>query len=93
MATISRNMLVTAAALGSNLHRNEFEFVSRRMFDLIGDALKRGEPVGLSGFGCFQIRPRSERKGRNPRTGEEHPVARRETVVFIASKKLHQRLR
>lgn len=33
-------------------------------------ALKQGDSVTLVGFGTFDVSERSERSGRNPRTGE-----------------------
>ena len=40
--------------------------------------LEKGDSVSLKGFGTFEVRSRSERTGRNPRTGE--------TLVIPASK-------
>ena len=40
------------------------------MFDLITDALKRGDEVRLVGFGTFSCSRRKASTGRNPRTGE-----------------------
>jgi DNA-binding protein HU-beta len=39
--------------------------------ETIAEALKKGESVPLIGFGIFEVRDRSARTGRNPRTGEE----------------------
>jgi integration host factor subunit alpha len=48
-------------------------------------ALTRGETVKLSSFGTFQVRHKAERIGRNPKTGQEVPIARRRVVVFRPS--------
>ena len=55
-------------------------------------ALENGETVGLSGFGCFQVREKHARPGRNPKTGTEVPVAARRVVLFRASRTLKFRL-
>jgi integration host factor subunit alpha len=39
----------------------------------------------LSAFGTFQIRNKSERIGRNPKTGEEARIKRRRVVTFKPS--------
>jgi integration host factor subunit alpha len=57
-------------------------------FEEIRDALNRGDSVKLSGFGNFQLRDKPQRPGRNPRTGEEIPIAARRVVTFHASQKL-----
>ncbi len=51
-------------------------------------ALTRGETVKLSSFGTFQVRQKSERIGRNPKTGEEALISRRRVVVFHPSRVL-----
>ncbi len=48
-------------------------------------ALTRGETVKLPSFGTFKVRQKSERIGRNPKTGQEVPIARRRVVVFRPS--------
>ena len=48
-------------------------------------ALSRGETVKLSSFGTFQVRQKSERVGRNPKTGDEVPIAPRRVLVFRPS--------
>lgn len=62
------------------------------MFDLIGAALKRAETVKLTTFGSLQVRSRAERLGRNPRTGTEHRISPRHTVVFTPSAQLRDEL-
>ena len=56
--------------------------------DIVCEELSRGETVKLNGFGCFQLRRRAPRKGRNPTTGEEMPVPATTVVTFKPSSKL-----
>jgi integration host factor subunit alpha len=44
--------------------------------------------VKISGFGNFELRTKSERPGRNPKTGEEIPIKARRVVTFHSSQKL-----
>jgi integration host factor subunit alpha len=44
--------------------------------------------VKISGFGNFQLRNKSARPGRNPKTGQMIPIAARRVVTFHASQKL-----
>jgi integration host factor subunit alpha len=55
-------------------------------------ARESGENVKLSGFGNFQLRDKSQRPGRNPKTGETTLIAARRIVTFHASQKLKARL-
>lgn len=62
------------------------------MFRTIAEALCAGEEVKLSGFGNFDVREKSERPGRNPRTGEHVTIAARRVVTFKAGTKLKDRI-
>lgn len=70
------------------LNKREAKEMVETFFDEIRNALNRGDSVKLSGFGNFQLRDKPQRPGRNPRTGEEIPIAARRVVTFHASQKL-----
>ena len=71
------------------LNKREAKDIVDTFFEEIRDALARGEPVKLSGFGNFQVRNKPPRPGRNPKTGETIPIAARRVVTFHASQKLN----
>ena len=71
--------------------REAKEFVDV-FFDVIRDALEKGENVKLSGFGNFDLRQKNQRPGRNPKTGEEIPISARRVVTFRAGQKLKARV-
>ena len=50
--------------------------------DIIAKTLVSGEKVSLSGFGTLDILERSERQGRNPKTGESMVIPASKTVKF-----------
>ena len=56
-----------------------------RTLELIGAALEHEEEVKLARFGNFVVRSKSAREGRNPKTGEEAPIAARRVVTFRPS--------
>jgi len=58
------------------------------IIDIIKGRLSRGEKVLLSGFGCFSVIRRKEKKGVNPQTGEAVVIAGRNSVKFKPSKYL-----
>jgi len=70
------------------LNKRESKDMIEAFFDLITQSLVEGNDVKISGFGNFQIRTKSARPGRNPRTGEVIPIAARRVVTFHASHKL-----
>lgn len=70
------------------LHKRKAKDMVDAFFEVIRDALESGESVKLSGFGNFQLRNKSQRPGRNPKTGKAIPVTARRVVIFHASPKL-----
>ena len=72
--------------------KSDVAAISEAMFEMIGQALMSGETVKLTAFGSLQVRSRAERIGRNPRTGTEHRIPPRYTVVFTPSAQLRDGL-
>lgn len=72
------------------LNKREAKDLVEDFFCEIRDALETGDTVKLSGFGNFQVRSKSQRPGRNPKTGEEIPITARRVVTFHASQKLKE---
>jgi DNA-binding protein HU-beta len=58
------------------------------VFEAISDALKGGDKVQLVGFGNFEVRERSARKGRNPQTGQEIEISASKVPSFKPGKAL-----
>ncbi len=61
-------------------------------FEEIRETLESGVQVKLSGFGNFDLREKSERPGRNPKTGEDIPISARKVVTFRPGQKLKSRV-
>jgi integration host factor subunit alpha len=55
------------------------------VLDTIKQTLQKGETVKIAGFGNFVVRSKRERKGRNPKTGEEIGITPRKVVTFKPS--------
>jgi DNA-binding protein HU-beta len=58
------------------------------MIETIKGRLSRGEKVLISGFGCFSVMKRKEKRGVNPQTGEPVVIRGRNAVKFKPSKYL-----
>lgn len=67
------------------LSRTEAVEMVEYMLGCMKDELRKGEAVKIAGFGNFVVRSKGERKGRNPRTGEEIAITPRRVVTFRAS--------
>ena len=53
-------------------------------------ALKKGDDVGLVGFGTFKVAKRKARKGRNPQTGETIKIKAAKVPKFVPGKALKE---
>ena len=83
--TLTRADLTEAVFQAVGLSRNESAQMVEDILEELCAALARDEDVKLSSFGTFHVRSKSERMGRNPKTGEEVPIAPRRVLVFRPS--------
>lgn len=74
------------------LQKKESRQLVDHFFETIRHTLEHGQDVKLSGFGNFILRDKSERPGRNPKTGEEIPVVARRVVTFKSGLKLKNKI-
>jgi integration host factor subunit alpha len=74
------------------LNKREARELVEMFFEELRAALANGEQVKLSGFGNFDLRDKSRRPGRNPKTGEEIPITARRVVTFRPGQKLKTRV-
>jgi integration host factor subunit alpha len=61
-------------------------------FDIIKSELEKGNPVMVSGFGKWSVKSKKERRGRNPKTGEDVIINARKVVTFKPSPVLRDEL-
>jgi len=74
------------------LNKREAKEMVDLFFEEVRLVLESGEQVKLSGFGNFDLRDKSERPGRNPKTGKEIPISARRVVTFRPGQKLRARV-
>ena len=74
------------------LNKREAKDLIDAFFETVGTSLEAGVDVKISGFGNFQLREKSARPGRNPKTGELVPISARRVVTFHASQKLKDKV-
>ncbi|MBV6539803.1 integration host factor subunit alpha [Ursidibacter maritimus] len=91
-------MTLTKVELADNLieklhlNKRDAKELVENFFEESRVALETGEDVKLSGFGNFELRDKSSRPGRNPKTGESVPVSARRVVAFKPGQKLRARV-
>ena len=90
--TVTRADLCEAVYQNVGLSRSESAELVEAVLHEIADCLVTGETVKLSSFGTFSVRSKTERIGRNPKTGEEVPISPRRVMVFKPSNVLKQKI-
>lgn len=85
---MNKTQLIDAVAKATNLKKADAEAAVNAVTGAITDALKAGDKVQLIGFGTFEVKARSARQGRNPKTGEKLTIAASKHPAFTAGKAL-----
>jgi integration host factor subunit alpha len=89
---------LTKSELCSMLHeqlgvnkREATDFVDS-FFAIIAERLRLGDDVRIADFASFQLKTKSSRPGRNPKTGEAVQIAPRTVVTFQPGPNLRDKL-
>ncbi|WP_395665603.1 integration host factor subunit alpha [Methylocella sp.] len=90
--TVTRVDLAESVYRCVGLSRKESAALVQMVLNELAEALTEGDAVKLSSFGSFVVRSKSERVGRNPKTGIEVPITQRRVLVFKPSSVLKARV-
>lgn len=92
MATITKIDIIEYLSNKYQLSKQDTKNVVENFLEEIRSSLESGHDVKLSGFGNFELRDKSSRPGRNPKTGDIVPVSARRVVTFKPGQKLRARV-
>lgn len=92
MATITKIDIIEYLSDKYQLSKHDTKNVVENFLEEIRSSLESGHDVKLSGFGNFELRDKSSRPGRNPKTGDIVPVSARRVVTFKPGQKLRTRV-
>jgi DNA-binding protein HU-beta len=87
---VNKSELIARVAEVTELPKKDVTRVVDAVFQTISETLQKGEKVQLVGFGNFEVRERSARKGRNPQTGEEIEIPASKVPAFKPGKALKE---
>lgn len=80
--------LINAVAEKTGFSKKESTTVLNTVLNEIESILVSGDKLQLIGFGNFEVRQRSARKGHNPQTGEEITIPASKVPAFKPGKEL-----
>ena len=82
--------IVEKIQAGTGMTRNESAEMMEEVFSIMKSTLEQGENLKISGFGSFVVKQKSDRRGRNPQTGETITISSRRIVTFKPSSILRE---
>lgn len=89
---MNKSDLISNIAHGAGLTKAQAGLALDSVVDSITRAMRKGDTVGLVGFGSFKAALRGARTGRNPKNGAAIEIPRHRTPVFKASPMLKAKL-
>ena len=89
---LTKNVIVEQIQNSLGFPKNRSVEITESLIELIKASLESGDDVLVSGFGKFCVKEKTERKGRNPATGEDAILPARRVVTFKCSGKLRERV-
>ena len=87
---MNKSQLIKAVAEKSELSQKQIGETWKLFEQTILETLNAGDNVQLYGNGNYEVRERAERKGRNPKTGEEIQIGARRSPMFKPGKALKE---
>ncbi|GAA0458886.1 HU family DNA-binding protein [Alkalibacillus silvisoli] len=85
---MNKTDLINTVAESADLSKKDASKAVDSVFEAITESLTKSEKVQLIGFGNFEVRERSARKGRNPQTGQEIDIPASKVPAFKPGKAL-----
>ena len=87
---MNKKELIEAVYAKGDITKKEAEFAVNATLDSIIEGLKKEGKVIIPGFGSFEVRQKTAREGRNPRTGEKIKIAAKRTPAFKPGKEMKE---
>lgn len=79
---MNKTQLVEAIALDANLSKVDARKAVDSLIRVTVQTLREGDKITLTGLGTFSVQQKSERTGRNPRTGAVVKIPPRKVIRF-----------
>ena len=90
--TLTRSEISDAIADKTGISRGDALNLLEKILEEMSLAIVKHGQLKLSSFGSFNVRSKSTRLGRNPKTGQEVMITPRKAISFRASHILKDRV-
>lgn len=85
---MNKSELIAEVAAKAEITKKDADAAVSAVIETITEALVKGDKVQLVGFGTFEVRERSARTGRDPRTNKSIEIPASKAPAFKAGKAL-----
>ena len=89
---INKSDLVEMVAEQAHLSKRDARLALDSCFDLIIEALLRGEEVNITNFGVFQPKVRKSREGTHPKKHTPLTIEETKSISFRVAKDLKEKI-
>ena len=83
---MNKKELIEAVYAKAEMTKKEAEAAVNATLDAIIEGLAKEGKVIIPGFGSFEVRSKTAREGRNPRTGEKIKISAKRAPAFKPGK-------
>jgi len=90
--SLTREYLIKSVSHNVGISKRRSTIIVESLIEILQKTLENGEDVMISGFGKFCVKDKSERRGRNPHTGNDMMLGSRRVVVFRCSPVLRDKI-
>ena len=90
--TLTRQDIANAVHNQLGLSRNESAELVEAVLEELSVCFEKGEQVKISSVGAFSVSKKTERIGRNPKSGEEAVITPRRVLSFRPSTQMRERV-
>ena len=90
--TLTKAFIIESISKQTGFSKNKSTKIIETILETIKRSVESGDDVLISGFGKFCVKNKSERRGRNPATGEAMMLSPRRVVTFRCSKSLRAKI-
>ena len=90
--TLTKALIIQSISKQTGFPKNKSAEIIETILETIKRSVESGDDVLISGFGKFCVKNKSERRGRNPATGEDMMLSPRRVVTFKCSAKLKAKI-
>jgi integration host factor subunit alpha len=90
--TLIKALIIESISKQTGFSKNKSTEIIETILETIKRSAESGEDILIGGFGKFCVKNKSERRGRNPATGEDMMLSPKRIITFKCSGRLRAKI-